>query len=179
MNQPPPFPSPSQPQSCGLATWSLVLGIAALVFTVVCIGPLLSIPAVICGHKAMGRIKRSQGVLKGESVALAGLITGYIGIALIPIIMLLSAIAVPNFIRARDTAQRNSCINNLRMIDAAKQQWALEKEKGSAATPTMDDIGQYLGTMQSMPECPKGGDYEINSMSDLPECSIPTHELPR
>ena len=44
----------------------------------------------------------------------------------VAIIGLLAAIAIPNFVRARTTAQMNACINNLRQIDSAKQQWALE-----------------------------------------------------
>ena len=43
----------------------------------------------------------------------------------VAIIGLLAAIAIPNFVRARNTAQKNTCINNLRQIDGAKQQWAL------------------------------------------------------
>src|ERR1035438_2801613 len=113
MTEPDPFPvTPAQPKNSGLAIWSLVFGILAIVLSVVCIGPLFSIPAVICGHIAYSRIRRSVGALSGEGLALGGLITGYIGIALIPIIGLLAAIAVPNFVRARTTAQMNACISN-------------------------------------------------------------------
>jgi competence protein ComGC len=49
--------------------------------------------------------------------------------AVIPVILgvvgLLAAIAIPSFIKARNTAQMNGCINNMRMIDAGKEQWAL------------------------------------------------------
>ena len=55
-----------------------------------------------------------------------------------------SAIAIPNFIKARETAQRNACINNLRQIDAAKQQWALENGKKDGDVPTRSDLAPYL-----------------------------------
>ena len=63
----------------------------------------------------------------------------------VAIIGLLAAIAIPNFVKARKTSQTNACINNLRQIDAAKQQWALENGKKSADTPAIADITIYLG----------------------------------
>ncbi len=61
------------------------------------------------------------------------------------IIGLLAAIAIPNFIKARATAQTNACINNLRQIDSAKQQWALETHQNGVATPVASNIASYLG----------------------------------
>ena len=63
----------------------------------------------------------------------------------VAIIGLLAAIAIPNFVRARTTSQTNACINNLRQLDGAKQQWALEKGKLSTDTPVDSDIQSYLG----------------------------------
>ena len=63
----------------------------------------------------------------------------------VAIIGLLAAIAIPNFVRARTTAQMNACINNLRQIDAAIQQWALENNAGSATAVTAVLITPYLG----------------------------------
>ncbi len=63
----------------------------------------------------------------------------------VAIIGLLAAIAIPNFIKARATAQANACINNLRQIDAAAQQWALEQHKLGTAAYTDTDIVSYLG----------------------------------
>ena len=51
----------------------------------------------------------------------------------VAIIGLLAAIAIPNFVRARTTSQQNACINNLRQLDGAVQQWALENKAASAA----------------------------------------------
>ena len=71
----------------------------------------------------------------------------------VAIIGLLAAIAIPNFIKARATSQQNACINNLRQIDAAKNQWALEKGKKPTDVPTTQDLLPYL---RSWPVCPAG-----------------------
>jgi len=63
----------------------------------------------------------------------------------VAIIGLLAAIAIPNFVHARTTAQMNACINNLRQIDAAIQQWALENNQGVGAAVTAANITPYLG----------------------------------
>ena len=62
----------------------------------------------------------------------------------VAIIGLLAAIAIPNFVKARTTAQKNACIANLKQIDGAKEQWALENKKtqGDAADTTA--INGYL-----------------------------------
>jgi hypothetical protein len=180
MNTTPPPSIPVQTQRCGLAVWSLVLGILALTLSVACIGPIFGIPAVICGHMALGRIRRAAGMLTGQGLATGGLITGYISLALIPIIALLAAIAIPNFVKARQTAQMNACINNLRLIDSAKQQWALETQKDESALPTTDNLQQYLGRDASAPWpiCPAGGNYQIKTVGESPTCDIPNHALP-
>src|SRR5438270_12674002 len=72
----------------------------------------------------------------------------------VAIIGLLAAIAIPNFIKARTTAQKNACINNLRQIDGAEQQWALETKQAAAQVPTYNDISQY---MRNSVVCPAGG----------------------
>ena len=165
----------SQPKTSTLAIWSLALGISSLV----CFSIFAAIPGVICGHKALSKIKNSGGALAGQGLAIAGLVTGYIGIAwAIFIIPLMMAIAIPNFVMARNTAQTNMCINNLRQIDAAKQQWALENNKKGTDTPTQIDLKRYLRNGQ-WPACPAGGAYTINPVSEAPTCSIPKHKLPQ
>ena len=63
----------------------------------------------------------------------------------VAIIGLLAAIAIPNFVKARQNSQTNACINNLRQIDGAKQQYALEQGKTGATTVATTDIQPYLG----------------------------------
>jgi hypothetical protein len=165
----------SASRSCGLATWSLVLGIFALVLCP--IGLLFAIPAVICGHKALGRIKISGGTLQGGGLAITGLVMGYVAVAMSMVIGLLSIIAIPNFVKARNTAASNACVNNLRNIDSAKQQWALENAKKEDAVPTEGDLLPYVGRDGVMPVCTAGGTYEIRSVGESPTCSEPGHEL--
>ena len=96
----------------------------------------------------------------------------------VAIIGLLAAIAIPNFVKARQTSQTNACINNLRQIDSAKQQWALEKGQLSTATPGTSDIVPYLGrTGAVMPACPVGGvaaysaAANIGALNVAPSCA--------
>lgn len=174
---PPPAGSAPQPKNSGLAIASLVLGIIGLVLLLICIGPLFAIPAVICGHMAYSRINRSGGALVGQGMALAGLITGYLSIALsLFLIPMMLAIAIPNFVKARDTAMQNACINNLRMLDAAKQQWALENNKKGDDVPTAADLKPFLKN-GIFPICPSGGTYTIGAVSNAPTCSIPGHKI--
>jgi hypothetical protein len=93
-------------------------------------------------------------------------------VALPAIPALLAAIAVPNFVKARGVSQKNACNNNLRMIDAAKQQWALEKNKSSGAVPKWEDIQPYLGRGRGMIRCPQGGEYTVGAIGEPPSCSV-------
>ena len=76
----------------------------------------------------------------------------------VAIIGLLAAIAIPNFVKSRNTSQRNACINNMRLIDGIIQQWALETRKGSGQPIEPDQIPFYLRG-ENVPHCPAGGDY--------------------
>jgi len=106
----------------------------------------------------------------------------------VAIIGLLAAIAIPNFVRARTTAQTNACINNLRIIDGAKGQWAMEQHKQNTDTPAGTDIQPYMGRGSSgeLPSCPNDStqvfttSYSPNNVGTKPICNIlPTnHVLP-
>lgn len=171
---PAPTPPPLASKNSGLATASLVLGILSLALVIVCVGPVLGIPAVIFGHIALSQIKRSGGALCGSGLAIAGLVTGYLSLALIPLLVVL---AIPNFVKARDTAQKNVCIHNLRLIDHAKQQWAMENNKQADAVPTPEDLDRYIPGGYAHLHCPRGGEYVIGQCLDAPTCSIPGHQL--
>jgi hypothetical protein len=75
-------------------------------------------------------------------------------------------------------ANANACINNLRQIDAAKNQWALEKQKNAGDLPTVQDLAPYLRD-GVLPVCPDGGTYTLNGAGLPPTCSIPGHVLPQ
>jgi len=70
----------------------------------------------------------------------------------------------------------NNCINNLRQIDAAKQQWALENNKTADATPTEVDLKIYIKG-NALPTCPTNGKYTIGKVNELPTCSVTGHTL--
>jgi prepilin-type N-terminal cleavage/methylation domain-containing protein len=104
----------------------------------------------------------------------------------VAIIGLLAAIAIPNFVKARATSQANACINNLRQIDAAANQFALEKGKktGDAITLTTD-LTPYikLNSAGKIPPCPAAGTYTLTVVGTNPVCSLgstvtPSHILP-
>lgn len=99
----------------------------------------------------------------------------------VAIIGLLAAIAIPNFVQAREHAQTNACINNLRHIDAAKQEWALETGQKATASATSTDIKPYLGRGStgsiSNLFCPINqqktafGGYTIGNVGTAPSCA--------
>jgi prepilin-type N-terminal cleavage/methylation domain-containing protein len=88
----------------------------------------------------------------------------------VAIIGLLAAIAVPNFAQARTNARRGTCINNMRLIDAAKEQYALENNHDSSVTPVGADLTAYLKG-GAMPTCPAAGTYTISAIGTNPSCS--------
>jgi prepilin-type N-terminal cleavage/methylation domain-containing protein len=103
----------------------------------------------------------------------------------VAIIGLLAAIAIPNFVRARTTSQQNACINNLRQIDGAIQQWALETKQSASANASshQTSITAYLGrgSAGEWPTCPASGTYGMTIVSAKPTCTLSTatakHEL--
>ena len=103
----------------------------------------------------------------------------------VAIIGLLAAIAIPNFVKARATSQMNACINNLRQIDAAANQFALEKGKKTGDAITMaTDLTPYikLNSAGSIPPCPASGTYSIANVGNNSACTLstltPPHALP-
>jgi prepilin-type N-terminal cleavage/methylation domain-containing protein len=98
----------------------------------------------------------------------------------VAIIGMLAAIAIPNFVKARASSQANACINNLRQIDAAKQQWALENNQLPTASPDSTALQGYMGraTAGTLPSCPLdstrafSASYTINAVNALPVCKI-------
>jgi prepilin-type N-terminal cleavage/methylation domain-containing protein len=101
----------------------------------------------------------------------------------VAIIGLLAAIAIPNFVRARATSQANACINNLRQIDAAVNEWALEQGKQTGASPVMSsDLTPYikLNSNNAIPQCPAQGTYTLGKVGDPVQisCSLSTLNPP-
>ena len=114
-----PSPSSNMPVSVapqktsGMAIASLIFGIFFIFFP-------LSIPAIVFGHIALSQIKRSTGRLGGRGLAIAGLVMGYLGIAVIPLILIIAAIAIPNLLRARIAANEALAATTVRSINTAQ-----------------------------------------------------------
>ena len=103
----------------------------------------------------------------------------------VAIIGLLAAIAIPNFVKARATSQQNACINNMRQITAAVNEWALETGQATGSTGCAGvasvykaDLSPYiqLNSNSSIPGCPAGGTYTVAAVGTLPQitCSLST-----
>ena len=94
------------------------------------------------------------------------------------------AVVIPAFIRVKPTSAAFPCINNLRQIEVAKSQWALENSKSTNDVATWNDLRPYFPARwtNGMPICPDGGSYTIGRVGESPTCSLgdkePGHKLP-
>jgi len=93
------------------------------------------------------------------------------------IIGLLAMIAVPSFVKSRENSRKNACINNLRQIDTAKEQWAMEARlsDGSACADEQSEVVALI--KGGAPNCPGGGSYTYGPIGTQPGCSIDGHSL--
>ena len=99
----------------------------------------------------------------------------------VAIIGLLAAIAIPNFVRARQKAQAEACIANLRQIEGATQMWAIDTGANDTSTPTWNDLAPNY--VRTEPKCSANGTYNLVAVNARPTCSIgnsvtPNHVLP-
>jgi hypothetical protein len=86
------------------------------------------------------------------------------------IIGLLVAIAVPQWLESRETSRAKVCVAQLKQLDTAKQQWAIDNRVSAGSVPgTSDLVPTYLKTF---PSCPSGGSYTLGDMDTPPTCSI-------
>lgn len=162
-----------QKKTVGQAIASLVLGILSFLM----FGLLTAIPAVICGHVAKSKINSDPENLKGEGQALAGLIMGYVVIGFsILIIPLMAAIAIPSFQKARSASIEKVCQNNQRMIEVAKEQYALENNVPDGTSVSGEQIGVYINGGFPSVQCLEEGTYTINPIGIQCQCSV--HHYP-
>jgi type II secretory pathway pseudopilin PulG len=108
-------------RTLGLAIGSLVCGIF---FLIPLLGAVLSLVAIILGIIALNTISKNQDTLKGKGLAITGIVLGAIGMVIIPIVAMLAAIAIPNFLRARILANDRVAEASIRGIAAAAEDYA-------------------------------------------------------
>lgn len=99
----------------------------------------LSIVAIICGHLALSEIKKSAGRLTGDGMAIGGLVLGYAGVAGIPLILIIAAIAIPNVLRARMSANEASAIASIRTLTVAENSYA-QSHTDAGFTCSLSDL---------------------------------------
>src|SRR5437867_5066684 len=95
----------------------------------------------------------------------------------VALLVIVAAMILPAFIRARTTSASNACVNNLRQLDGAKEQWKLENHKTTNDVCTWQDLLPYL--IQE-PVCPQGGAYILGRAGEPPRCSLGglSHTMP-
>lgn len=121
---------PIVPETSGKAIASMVLGFFSFIFPA-------GVLAVVFGHISRSEIHRSGGRLKGEGMGLAGLIMGYMGVAIFPI-LIIAAIAIPNLLRSRIAANQASAVGSLRTLNTASITYV---STYGAYPPSLSDLG--------------------------------------
>jgi len=84
----------------------------------------------------------------------------------VAIVGLLASIALPSWHRARENAQLQTIANNLRLLESAKQQWALDNKKSATDTVTTTDMVPYLKN-NTIPQPVVGESYQSATVADL------------
>jgi prepilin-type N-terminal cleavage/methylation domain-containing protein len=89
----------------------------------------------------------------------------------VAIIGLLAAIAIPSFVKSRDTTRKNTCISNMRLLDSAKEQFAIDQNTPPDGTVAMTNLLEYLKGGEE-PICPQGTNVYFTSItvSNVPTC---------
>ena len=158
----PAFPS-NRPPSSGLAVASLVMGalsfIGCSIFT--------AIPAIITGHIAHSRSRKSPQEFGGRGMAVAGLVMGYVSVALIPVIAIFAGLMLPALAKAKDKAQRINCINNMKQIGLAARMWS--SNHGGKFPPDFASLTNELATPKIL-VCP--GDSSKTRAMDWSEFGL-------
>lgn len=93
----------------------------------------------------------------------------------VSLIGLLCSIAIPSMTKARANAQKRVCLSNLRVIDAAKEEWAFEYKKSVGSRARKSQINAFIG--RGAPKCPAGGRYRYHPLDTFPSCDIDSHNI--
>lgn len=132
----------------------------------------VSIVAIVLGHISLSEIRKSAGRLKGEGIAIAGLVLGYLGIVTIPIVLIIAAIAIPNLLRARMAANESSAVASVRILNTAEVTFASNHPE-AGYTCSLSDLENAQLISHLLAEGRKSG-YAF----DLSGCSAATEGGP-
>jgi type IV pilus assembly protein PilA len=140
---------------------SLILGIISILGGIILVIP--TVLAIVFGHVSLSYCKRNK-IEAGQGMSIAGLIMGYLSIAMIPVIGLLAAMAIPAFQKVRSASQEKVMINNVRQLAAAADQYYLEN--GTSAAKFSDLVGsdKYVKSMRPV----FGEEYPDSFSKDQP-----------
>jgi len=161
---PAPFSAPAPPGSAETSGKAIVSLICGLFFFV----PLLFIGAIVFGHLALSEIRKSAGRLKGEGIAMTGLVLGYMWIAGIPVILIIAAIAIPNVLRARMAANESSAVGSMRTVATAEITYAT-LHPGQGYTCSLSDLAEAQSITGPLATGQKSG-----YVFELTDCSAGT-----
>lgn len=121
--------------------------IASLLFGLLFLFTPFAIAAVIFGHLSLSEIRQSAGRLTGHGMAIAGLVLGYAGLAVIPF-LIIAAIAIPNFLRARMAANEASAVAAVRTLNVAEEVYS-QTHPATGYTCALSDLDQIDSTLRS------------------------------
>lgn len=104
-------------------------------------------------------------------VVKSGLPGWAIALIVVFVVGFLAAIAIPSFMKTRQQARLHTCLNNLRLLDMAKEQAAMDKALDTGAIVSGEALSEYLKGGIGGIQCPDGGVYTLNPIGDEPVCS--------
>ena len=134
--------SPSIPSAPAYSGPSETSGkaVASLIFGLLFFVPLAFLVAVVFGHLALSDIKKSAGRLKGQGLAITGLVLGYCWIAILPILLIIAAIAIPNLLHARIQANELGAMTQVRILVTAETAYAASHPE-TGFTCSLSELG--------------------------------------
>jgi len=137
-----PYGGPAE--TSGKAVGSLICGLMFFFFPI-------AIIAIVLGHLSLGEIRRSAGRLTGRGMAVTGLVLGYAGVSVVPI-MIIAAIAIPNLLRAKAAANEASAVGSLHAIVRAETTF-----NDSYANGFSPDLASLGGDVSGQDTCDRAG----------------------
>lgn len=94
----------------------------------------------------------------------------------VAIIAMLAGIAIPLFLKSRTNSQRSACMTNLKQMDGAKANWAMELKKGNTDSPDDTDLFGASLYIRQKPSCPASGVYTVDTVGNKPTCTFGTSD---